>query len=124
MHVELTFILNLWYETKVSGNSVAYGDGSGEVVVEIQPTSLTSDMLRIIDSVVYPYHPTVIRVDGSYLYLSIDYPDQELLEIGSWLDGIDVNRNAPDLWMEGNLEIPEYPEAEFVPALVSCKIDF
>lgn len=37
MHVELTFVLYLWY---------------GEEREEIQPEYLSSDMLRIIDSVV------------------------------------------------------------------------
>lgn len=81
----------------------------------------------------YPYHPQTIHLHDAYVNVVIEYPENKLDEIGSWLDGIDVNRNAPDLWklckaqqtfMEGDLSIREYPEAEFVPTLVTCMIEF
>ena len=113
MQIILVFLLHLWY-----------GDGSGEEVVEIQPKFLSPDMLRIIGDAIYPYHANKIHLDGNKVYVNIVYPDKDLEKIGSWLDGIDVNRNAPDLWMEGDLGLPEYPDAEFVPTLVSCCLEF
>ena len=137
MHVELTFALNLWYETSISDNEVTYGFGSDREIVEIHPQFLTADMLRIINRIVYPYHPVVIRLHDNYVTVTVNYPDDEFLEIGSWLDGIDVSRNAPDNWMEADLEIQEYvdrrstdespiplPDAEFVPTLISCCLGF
>lgn len=114
MRIELTFTLNLWYEI---------GD-TGQEIFPITPAMLTPEMLKIIKGIVYPYQPVNIQLDQSDIYVDIDYHEIDFLEIGSWFDGIDVNRNAPDGWMEGNLELKEYPGAEFVPTLISARLDF
>ena len=108
-------------------------------VIHLNITTLTPRMEDIIiNHVLYPYSPiSSLLIESGYLWVYIDYPDQELDKIGQWLDGISVEHNAPDLWMEADLSLEkdflgsylgheyiEQDDYEFVPTLSEVEITF
>ena len=116
MYLQLVFALNLWYYPPHSDD---------EEIVELYLDQLTPRMEDIVlNEVIWPYSATSFFLDQHYLTIGINYPKSKLGELSSYLDGIMVEGNAPDLWMESDLSLPEYPNAEFVPTLVEVYLGF
>lgn len=108
------------------------GDGETEEE-EIYPTELSSRMEGILRSTIDLSYDTEednpsaivesIKVMDKGIVMTVIYT-RALLDLGEWLDNISFyHGSAADGWMEGDLSVEEYPEAEFVPILIDVKID-
>lgn len=95
---------------------------------EFYPIELTPRMKEIFHRAIYGDDDTVAtitsyRVMDKGIVMMIDY-HQPLAKIGEWLDNIALyHGSAEDGWMEADLNLEEFPDAEFVPILIDVKID-
>jgi hypothetical protein len=112
MYLRLVFRLDLWR-----------GESNGEGIITLIPSYLTSEMVDIITRAMFPYQPDWIELRGSYAEVGASFNETDLVALGDNIYMIMVQGNAPDTWMEGDLSLPEYPDDEFVPTLVSFHME-
>ena len=99
--------------------TVQYEEKSQDFFVD----ELSPNMLYVIETVIYPYHPEVIYTQDGDIHVIIDYPWDKIEELGEWIYNLSVDGNAPDTWMEADLSLEGYPNNyEFIPVLVEFHV--
>lgn len=112
------FIPNLWFNDD-DGNfikEIQYPTKDSEIDKVVKEFILCDKLYDLVESIVYDYKVLDYYFKNNLLHIIVDTKENlSIKELSDKLYDIDIDGNASDLWMEGDISVTE--NIEFVPTV-------